>query len=162
MPACSSIYRLRAFFACFPAPCGFLFLSFSYSFRGVRTLFLFSGSPLMPFLSFSRVRSLLLSRRFRSHRVPLYPVPSVPRSFPSLLSLVVGRCVIAFRLFPSRLPSRYSVPWGGEAVPVPWAGGLPRGVELRGWRGVLSFRWAARFLRYAGRGVLVGFFMWKL
>lgn len=44
MPACSSIYRLRAFFACFPAPCGFLFLSFSYSFRG--------GSHALPLFRF--------------------------------------------------------------------------------------------------------------
>lgn len=51
---------------------------------------------------------------------------------------------------------------GGAVLSIPWAGGLPRGVELRGWRGVLSFRWAARFLRCAGRGVLGGFFMWKL
>lgn len=149
MPACSSIYRLRAFFACFPAPCGFLFLSFSYSFRGVRTLFLSSGSPLMPFLSFSRVRSLLLSRRFLSLWTLLSLVSSVSRSFPALPLLAVVRCGVAFRLFPSRLPSRYSVPWGGAVLPVPWAGGLPRGVELRGWRGVLSFRWAARFLRCA-------------
>ena len=89
MPACSFIYRLRAFFACFPAPCGFRFYRSRRVPRVVRAFFLSSGSYLVPFLSFSRVRSLLLSRRFLSLWTPLSP----------------------FHLFPVRFPHCRRLPW---------------------------------------------------
>lgn len=91
-----------------PFPCS-LRVSVSIVSVWIRMLFLSSGFSLMPFLSFSRARSLLLSRRFRSPLTPLSPVSSVSRSFPALPSLAVVRCGVAFRLSPSRLPSRYSM-----------------------------------------------------
>ena len=87
MPACSSIYRLRAFFACFPAPCGFLFLSFP------------SGSA-----CFSSPPVPLWCRFYR------FPV-SVPYCFLVVFS-PFGRRFPPFHLFPVRFPHCRGVPWG--------------------------------------------------
>ena len=116
-------------------PAGVVFIVFSLILWGSLALLLLR----VPFLSFSRVRLWLFSRRFLSHWMPLSHVFSVSRSFPSLsslvfvrLSLAVGLCVITLRLFPSCLPSRYSMRGGGEAMSVPWCGCSFRGVALRG------------------------------
>lgn len=66
--------------------------------------------------------------------MPLRPVFAVSRSFPSLSWRAVGLFVIVFRLFPSRLPSRYSGCVAGRLC-LSRGVGLFRGVVLRGWRG---------------------------
>lgn len=75
----------------------------------------------------------------------LHLVFAVSRSFPSLTAFVFvhlrssplvrgvpwGCALLLTDLFPSRLPSRYSMRGAGEAVSVPWCGCSFRGVALR-------------------------------
>lgn len=64
-----------------------------------------------------------------------------------LLPVVACRGAVRYCFPPVSVSSLVSVfdAWGGETLPVPWSGGLSRGVALRGWRDVLSFRLAVRF-----------------
>lgn len=172
MPVYSFPYRQRAFFACFPAPCWFLFLSFSYSSRGVRTLFLPSGSSRSSFFSFSRINLLSFSRRFLVVFSPLWsrypPFSRFPVRFPhslrsSLCSSPFVRGVpwgCALSLFAcSRLVSRFVISCRRAGR---------RCLFRRVWvcpvaeccgDGLVPCRFAWRVVpcRCVGRGVLLGF-----
>lgn len=80
---------------------------------------------------------------------------ALPRSlgFPFVsLPAVVCRGAVRYCFPPVPVSSPVSVfeLSGGAVLPVPWAGGLSRGVALRGWRGVLSlFAW--RVVSYGAR-----------
>lgn len=151
----------------FPCSLLVLFLSFHHSFRVVRALFFSCGCRFYRFPVSVFSLTPFVSRRFRSHRVPLSPVSSVSRSFPLLTSFVCrlpvgGALSLSACSRPVALVSLFrAVGRGGGACSVVW-GIVP-------WRGVawmagcfVAFCLAARFLRCAGRGVLGGFFMWKL
>lgn len=69
--------------------------------------------------------------------MPLRPVFAVSRSFPSLSWRAVGLFVIAFRLFPSRLPSRLACRMAGRLC-FSRGVGLSRGVALCGLAGRLA------------------------
>lgn len=162
----------RAFFARFPAPCGFHFYRSRRVSCGVRALFFSCGCRFHPF---SRVRVLTYSVRFSSlfsPLVPFAPVFDVSRSFPSLISFVfvrpslaVGLCVIAHRPVPVLSPvSLFRCGWAGRRRSFRVVGACP--VAWRCWSGgvVLPFRLAVRFLTPSswGRGVLGWFFRMEL
>ena len=138
----------RAFFARFPAPCGFLFYR---SRAGFAAVFACSSSLAGAVLSFSRVHVLTLSVRFSSLFSPLVSfalVFDVSRSCPSLLSLAVGLCVIAHRLVPVSSPvSLFRCGRAGRRR-------LSRGLVGYpvAWRCVRPFCLAARFLPCRGNG----------
>ena len=102
---------------------------------------------------------------FLPFSIPLDAAFTRFHGFPFVSRPVVAcRGAVRYRFPPVPVSSPVSVfeLSGGAVLPVPWYWGLSRGMALRGWWDVLSFRWAARFLRCAGLGVLVGFFMWEL
>lgn len=127
---CSLRVLFLSFFSLIPCGlCALILLRVSFSsFSPCPFLTVFSSFPIPPgvalpcFLDFPFVS---LTHSVRSWRA-------------------VWLCVIAFRLFPSRLSSRYSMRGAGRLC-LSRGVGLFHGGVLRGWWDVLSFRLAARF-----------------
>ena len=157
MPVYSFPYRPRAFFACFPAPCGFHYYRFLTHPVGFACSSPLAGSV---FIVFPCPSPIVFPPFFIPSGVALFCFCGFP--FVSL-PVVACRGAVRYCFPPVPVSSPVSVfgLWGGEAVFVPWRWLAPwRGVA---WVGgvVFSFRLAARFLRCVGRGVLVGFFIWN-
>lgn len=146
----SSLGLLRLF----PCSLWVLFLSFLHSSCGVRSLFSSCGCRFPRF-------PVPVSDCFLAVSAPLgcrFPLfPRFPRSFPSLSWRAVWLCVIAFRPFSSRLPSRYSGRGAWRRL-FRWADVCPVAWCCVGWLGVLSFRLAARFSAVRGAGRFSWFF----
>ena len=94
--------------------------------------------------------------------MPLRPVFAVSRSFPSLSWRAVGLCVIAFRLFPSRLACRMA-----GRLCFSRGVGLSRGVVLCGLAGRLAVSllvsfpvvaWGGAFWLVFSYGIIGGLF----
>lgn len=162
-------YRRRAFFACFPAPCGFCFYRFSHSSCAVRVLLSSCGCRFPRFPVPVSYRFLAVShpggRRFPSFLHFPVRFPHSLRSYPFVFARswrAVWLCVIAYRPVPVSSSVSIFDAWGGEAMFVPWCWCSFRGVALRvlAGRPVVSV-WRVVSCRCVGRGVLVGFFIWN-
>lgn len=169
MPVYSFPYRQRAFFACFPAPCGFCFYRFLTHPVGFVCSYPLAG---VVFLVFPRPYPIGFSLFSPPPLTPLRPVFAVSRSFLSLASLVsvrlrsfvARRWAVRCRVPPVPVSSPVSIfdVCGGETVSVSWSGDYPVAWCCGDGGVVLSFRLAARFLSVRGAGSFSWFFHMEL